>query len=145
MLVAVVVIRQLAFYFASFEHGSAMGPAGIVWLEQRAKGFARWVRWLERLFQRASYAVVLCATGPTISALAGSSGMNRWVFRILAGAGLVIRMSLIVWFAEWFEQPIEWLLALADEYWKPGTAVLLGVAAGYQWLRFRRTGSLLPY
>ena len=37
---------------------------------------ARFVRWLERLFARAPRTVVLVLAGPTVSVLAGVSGMR---------------------------------------------------------------------
>jgi membrane protein DedA with SNARE-associated domain len=129
--VAVAVTRRMLFYLASFHLGRASGPAGITWLEMRAAHLGRFVRWLERLFARASHAVVLFMTGPTVSALAGISGMRARAFVPLAVLGLVVRMLVVVGLAEWLREPLEALLALIDEYWLPGTVLILaGIAAG---------------
>jgi membrane protein DedA with SNARE-associated domain len=136
-IVAVVASRRMLFYAASFHLGRDLGPPGIDWLEQRAARFGRWVRWIERLFNRASRTVVLVGTGPTIAALAGISGMRFSVFMPLAAAGLVVRMALYVAFAGLLREPIEWLLAKIDEIWIPGTIVLVAAVAIYQWRRVR--------
>lgn len=135
--VAVAVTRRMLFYGASFHLGRALGPAGIPWLERRARHFARFVRWLERLFARAPHVVVLVMTGPVVSALAGSAGMRGRVFAALAGAGLVVRMLLVVGLGAWLREPLEAVLALIDEYWVPGTVVLVSAVALHQWRRRR--------
>jgi membrane protein DedA with SNARE-associated domain len=108
-----------------------------VWLEARAARAARFVRWLERLFERASHAVVLLLPGPTVSGLAGISGMRARVFVPLSVLGLGIRMLLVLGFAAWLRAPIETLLAVIDEYWIPGTVVLVAGTALHQWRRRR--------
>jgi hypothetical protein len=124
----VSVTRRMVFYLSSFYLGRAMGPAGIPWLEARAARFARFVRWLESLFARYRHAVVLTMSGPTVSALAGISGMSVWLFASLALPGLILRMLIVLGFAEWMREPIEWLLAFIDGYRLPGTVILvLGV------------------
>ena len=133
--VVVAVVRRMLFYLASLHLGRAVGPTGIVWIEARAARFGRFVRWVERLFARASHAVVLLMTGPTVSALAGTSGMRTSVFVSLAIPGLVLRMLLVLGLAEWFREPIEALLALIAEYWLPGTVVMVTGVALHQWRR----------
>lgn len=136
-LLVVAVVRRVVFFLATFYLGRALGPAGIEWLETRAARFARFVRWVERLFSRASHVVVLVMAGPTVSALAGIAGMRVGVFLGLATTGLVVRMIVVIVFAEWLREPIEWLLALIDEYWVPGTVVLASAVAFHQWRRLR--------
>ena len=131
--VAVAVGRRLLFYQACFHLGRALGPAGITWIETRAARFAHFVRWLERLFARASHTVVLAMTGPTVSALAGISGMRTAVFTLLATLGLVARMLVLLYFAEWLRGPIESVRALIHEYWIPGTVVIVVIVAIHRW------------
>jgi membrane protein DedA with SNARE-associated domain len=133
--IAVAATRRLLFYLACFHLGRALGPAGSVWLERRAARTARFVRWLERLFQRASWAMVVFLPGPTLSTIAGSSGMAPRAFVPLVILGLVLRMIVLIGFAEWLRAPIEALLALIDEYWVPGTLILIAAIALYQWRR----------
>jgi membrane protein DedA with SNARE-associated domain len=133
--VAVAVTRRMLFYLASFRLGRALGPAGIPWLEQRAARFARFVRWLERLFARAPRLVVLALPGPAISALAGMARMHQGLFAALAVCGLAVRMLLVVALGAWLREPIEAFLVLVDEYWVPGTLVMLSLVALHQWRR----------
>jgi membrane protein DedA with SNARE-associated domain len=144
---AVVVVRRLLFYAACFLLGRALGPAGIPWLEARAARFARFVRWVEALFARASHAVVLLLPGPTVSGLAGISGMGAWRFGALATSGLVLRALLVVAFGAWMREPIEALLDWIGEYWIPATALTVAAVALHQWRRMmalRRARSLDP-
>ena len=136
-LLAVALARRMLFYLATFQLGRALGPSGIRWIEARAAYFGRFVRWVERLFSRASHAVVLVMAGPTVSALAGISGMRLGTFLTLATIGLVARLMLLIWFAEWIREPLEGLLALIDEYWVPGTVVLASGVGLAQWRRYR--------
>lgn len=143
--VAVAVTRRMLFYLASFHLGRALGPSGIPWLELRAARFARFVRWLERLFGRAPRAVVLLFPGPTVSALAGIARMHAGLFAALAISGLVVRMLLVVALGQWLREPIEAFLVLVDEYWVPGTVVMVGAIALHQWRRrARRAGPVTP-
>ena len=137
----VAVGRRMLFYRASYGLGSALGVAGIAWIEQRASYFAylaRFVRWLERLFARAPRLVVLVMSGPTICALAGISGMRQAVFLPLAATSLLVRMLAILGFAELVREPIEAALAWIDAYWKPGTALMVVGVLIFQWVRIRR-------
>jgi membrane protein DedA with SNARE-associated domain len=140
--VAVAVGRRLIFYIASFHLGRALGPTGIVWLEARAARTARFVRWLERLFRRASHVAVFLLPGPAMSTIAGMSEMGVTVFASLAGLGLVFRMLVVLGVAEWLSEPIEQLLGLIAEYWIPGTVVLVIGVAVYRWRRWSRGGDL---
>ncbi len=134
-LTAVLIARRMLFYLASFQLGRALGPFGIPWIEARAARFGRFVRWVERLFSRAPYLVVLLMTGPTVSALAGVSGMRRTVFVPLATLSLVLRMLLVLAFAEWMREYLEIALAWIDQYWIPGTIVMVLLVAVYRWRR----------
>ena len=44
-------------------------------------------------------------------------------------------MLFVIGVGEWLREPIEALLALIDEYWIPGTAVLVTIVALTQWRR----------
>jgi membrane protein DedA with SNARE-associated domain len=133
--VAVVVARRMLFYLASFHLGRALGPAGIVWIEARAARFGRFVRWLERLFERGSYPIVFFLSGPTLSALAGASGMRPLTFAALAAPGLVLRAVVVLGVAASVRVYIETALAWIDDHWIPGTVLMLALVALYRWRR----------
>ncbi len=95
-LVPVIVVRRMAFYLALFQLGRALGPAGIDWLETRSPRSARLLRWVERLFQRASHLAVLVFAGATVSVLAGISGMRMGVYLPLATIGVTARVVVVI-------------------------------------------------
>ena len=64
--------------------------------------------------------------------------MRQAVFLPLATCSLVIRLLLIIGFAELVREQIEALLVLIDAYWKPGTALMLVGVLAYQWYRIRQ-------
>ena len=133
--VAVVVARRMLFYIASFQLGRTLGPAGIDWIERRAARFGRFVRWLEQVFARAAYPIVFCFAGPTISAIAGASGMRLRVFAALAAPGLALRalgaIALAAWARGYIEIALEWI----DEHWLPGTILMVALVVLYRWRR----------
>ena len=136
--VAVATLRRLAFYLPCFILGRTLGNTALAWLETRFRGAARFVQWLDRIFQRARYPAVFFLPGPIMSTIAGNAQMPVATWIPLVASGLVLRMVVIVWFGEWLREPIERLLELFDEYWIPGTIVLVAGTALYQWRR--RTG-----
>jgi membrane protein DedA with SNARE-associated domain len=139
--IAVGATRRLLFYLASFHLGRALGPAGLEWLERRWARAGRFIRWLERLFAFAPRTAVFFLPGPAMSTIAGTSGMAPRVFTLIAAGGLVLRMVTIIYLAEWFREPIEWLLAWVEVYWVPGTIVLVTGIAIHQYVRWRRRRS----
>jgi membrane protein DedA with SNARE-associated domain len=140
-LLVVATARRIVFYTAMFYLGRALGPLAIQWVEARARGFGRFVRFIERWFAKAPRLVVLVAAGPTVSALAGMSGMRLATYLALAGVGLAARLWIWIQFADLFRGPIEQLLAWIDEYWVPGTIVLVTLIGVGQWRRLRAAGA----
>ncbi|MEN8160546.1 MAG: hypothetical protein ABFS41_10795 [Myxococcota bacterium] len=136
-LLVVATARRLLFYTATFYLGRALGSRTVQWVEARARHFGRFVRFIERLFERAPRLVVLLAAGPTVSALAGMSGMPLWSYLTLATLGLAVRLWIWIQFADLFREPIEQLLAWINEYWVPGTIVLVTIIGIAQWRRVR--------
>lgn len=78
--VAVAVGRLFfpdSFYFAI---GRIWGQDAISWVERRLGGAGRWVRTVERLFQRAGWLVLMLAPVGFICVLAGASRMSARLF-----------------------------------------------------------------
>lgn len=140
--VAVAVLRRMAFYLACFQLGRGLGPSGVVWLEARAARFARFVRFVESLFARAPHLVVFLMAGPTVSGLAGMTGIRALPFVSLATTSLVMRMLFVLGFAEILRGPIMQVLDWIDENWVPGTLVLVLGTLVYQWRRIRRARAI---
>jgi membrane protein DedA with SNARE-associated domain len=125
--------RRLLFYVASFQLGTGLGPSGLIWLELRMARVARFVRLLERVFERWSYLVLVVIPGPTVSCLAGIARMPMRVFVPLVCVGLVLRMMIVIAMASWLREPIEALLELVDAYWVPGTILMVLGVLVYRW------------
>lgn len=136
--VLVGTARRLAFFLACFFLGRALGPIALVWVEARARWFAPWVRWLERLFQRSGIVVVLLAVGPTISTLAGISRMRAATFVTLATLSLLVRIGLFYAFADAFRDHILRFLEWLEGYRAPGTLVLILGILIWQLVKRRR-------
>jgi membrane protein DedA with SNARE-associated domain len=132
VFVVVATCRRALFYIPCFYLGRKLGPAGLAWLEERAPGAERFIRWLERIFDRARHPAVFFLLGPAMSTIAGNSGMSVRVWLPLILGGLVLRMVATVLFGEVFREPIEWLLELIDEYKLPGTIVIVLAIVAYQ-------------
>ena len=141
-LILVGGLRRMVFYLACFQLGRALGTPGVAWLEQRAARFARFVRWIEMWFSRAPRLVVLLFAGPTVSALAGMSGMPLVTYLWLAGLSLLARLLMLLGFGEMLREPIEWLLAWIDVYWVQITVAMGLVFGGFQaWRSYRARGA----
>lgn len=136
--VAVATLRKLAFYVPCFILGRTLGSAALSWLDTRFRGAARFVHWLDRIFQRAKYPAVFLLPGPIMSTIAGNSGMRVAIWVPLIACGVVLRMVIVLWFGEWLREPIERLLEWFDEYWIPGTIALVAGTLLYQWVRRAR-------
>jgi uncharacterized membrane protein YdjX (TVP38/TMEM64 family) len=133
--------RSLAFTGVSFFLGRALGEPGLVWLDARAGRFARFVRWLERFFQRWSYLAVFIFPLGAMAAVAGVARMAPTGFFITASIGIVFRMSLYAWLAESIRGPILALLEVIRTYQGPATGVLIVCVAAYQFSKWRRRES----
>jgi membrane protein DedA with SNARE-associated domain len=140
-LLVITTTRRLLFYLGTFYLGRALGQRAVQWVENRARHFGRFVRFIERLFARAPRLVVLFAAGPTVSALAGMSGMPLSLYLSLATLGLAVRLWIWISFAELLRAPIEQLLVWINEYWVPGTIVLVTIIGLTQWRSVRQARS----
>jgi hypothetical protein len=65
------------------------------------------------------------------------SGMRLSTFLTLATLGLVVRLWIWIQFADLFRGPIERVLEWIDEYWVPGTIVLVAIIGVTQFRRVR--------
>ncbi len=137
--IAVATLRRITFYIPCFILGRILGSTALVWLETRSPRAARFVEWLDRIFQRAQYPAVFFLPGPIMSTIAGNSKMPVATWIPLVACGVMLRMVVVVWFGEWLREPIERVLELFDEYWIPGTIALVAGTALYQWRRTGRT------
>lgn len=129
--VVVATVRRLVFYALTFRLGRALGPYGVPWLEARIPVAARFVKFFQRVYAWHPRLIVFLFTGPILSTVAGMSQLPTRTFLTLAGAGLVVRMVVTLYVAEFLRPQIEWVLEVIHEYRAPGTVVLVVIALGY--------------
>ncbi len=132
---SVAIARGLVSCTVGFQLGRAVGKSGLRWLDARSPGFGRFVRWVERLFERSAPVAILLLPGLLVSVLAGISGMRFGVLLALACAGLTLRLLAILGFAFWFREPILWLLQFFDRNWLPITLAIVAIVALNRWRR----------
>ena len=142
MVLLVGGLRSLAFTAVTYFLGRSIGEPGLVWLEQRSENAGRFVRWLERLFQRWSYLAVFIFPVGVMACVAGVARMRPVGFFAAATAGIAFRLSLYVWLADSIREPIMRLLEFIRLYQMPATGVLVVAIGAYQIYKRRRRGNL---
>jgi membrane protein DedA with SNARE-associated domain len=130
---SVAIARGLVSCAVGFQLGRAVGKSGLRWLDARSPGFGRFVRWVERLFERSAPVAILLLPGLLVSLLAGISGMRFGVLLALACTGLALRMLAILGFALWFREEILWLLQFFDRNWLLITLAIVAIVALNRW------------
>lgn len=125
--------RSLLGCYVAWRLARAAGEPGLRWLEASSPSTGRFVRMIERMFERSAIAAILVWPGFLVSLLAGLAGMRLRVLLPLAAAGLMLRLTAILWLGQWLMEPIQWLLAAIDRYWIPVTAVIVAAALLHRW------------
>jgi membrane protein DedA with SNARE-associated domain len=141
MVLLVGGLRSLSFTAVSYVVGRSIGEPGLVWLAQRSENAGRFVRWLERFFQRWSYLAVFVFPLGVMACVAGVSSHASLGFFVAATAGIAFRLSLYVWLADSIRGPIMRLLEFIRIYQVPATVVLVIGIGTYQVYKRRGRGS----
>ena len=92
------------FYFLV---GRLYGADAVRWVEERSGGAGRFVRFAERAFAKARYAVLFVAPAGLICVLAGASRMRPSVFVAVNLAGTVTGVTIARLFGEALAAPLE--------------------------------------
>lgn len=74
--------------------GVTYGEQAIVWMERRWRRMGRFVRVLERWFERAAPLLLFAWPGPLFCSLAGAAGMPAWLFLVLATLGQALQLAI---------------------------------------------------
>jgi membrane protein DedA with SNARE-associated domain len=129
---------MMAFTTTAYFLGRAIGEPGLVWLDQHSKTFSRFVRWLQRFFQRWSYFAIFVFPLGAMASIAGAAGIPPIPFFVCAIAGVAFRLSLLVLLAESIREPLMKFIELVQVYQLPATAVCIAGVVGYQvWKRYK--------
>ena len=112
--VVVAVARLFAtdpFFYAI---GREYGDEAIDWVEARSGRAARFVRALERVFERAAFLVLFVSPGPLVCLLAGAAHMPVGRFVVVNLAGTVATVLLIRAFGVAFADALEAVRAFVE-------------------------------
>lgn len=130
------VLRRGAFHVIFFLLGEWYGANAVRWMERRSGRATRMVKFVERVFARVRWPVLILAPGPLPSVLAGAGRMPRWQFLAFDLAGTLLGVLVARFAAELAADPLGTVLRFSDEH-----AVLLTalcVVATATWLLVRR-------
>lgn len=130
--------RTLLFTTVAYFLGRAIGEPGLVWLDQNSKNFSRFVRWLQRFFQRWGYAAIFVFPLGAMASIAGAARIPPVPFFVCATAGIVFRLSLLVLLAHSIREPLMELIELIRAYQLPATLFCIAAVGAYQWWKHRR-------
>jgi membrane protein DedA with SNARE-associated domain len=105
--VLITVVRRMLSSGIGYGLGLSYGQGGLTWAYANYPRLGRYLKMLERAFERAAPVVLLVWPGPLVSALAGVSRMQRRLFMPIAIAGqtaqavlaYVIGEALVRWTA----------------------------------------------
>ncbi len=132
LLLFVACLRNLAFTAFSFFLGRSLGEPGLVWLEERSKGFGRFVRWLERFFLRSSYLAVFVFPFGSMAFIAGVARMRPLGFFAAAIPGITFRLGLYILLGDTLREPIMNILTFVRAHQVPITIAFALSMAMYQ-------------
>ena len=130
---SVAIVRGLVSCGVGFQLGRAVGKAGLQRLDALSPGVGRFVRWVERLFERSAPTAILLLPGLIVALLAGISGMRPAVLLALACAGLALRMLAILFLALFFREQILWVLEFFNRNWLLITLGIVAIVALNSW------------
>ena len=131
------ILRRVAFHILFFCLGAWYGRAAVRWVEGRNRRASRLVAFVERVFARVRWPVLLLWPGPLPAVLAGAAGMGRWRFLALDLAGTVLAVLLVRFAAGVAADPLGAALRFSDRHAGPLTVVCL-LAACWPLLRWWR-------
>ncbi|MGI8793768.1 MAG: DedA family protein [Acidimicrobiales bacterium] len=105
----IAVIRKLISDPLFYLLGLFYGDNAVAWVERKMNDQAGMVRGMERMFQKAGWAMVFLFPGGLVCALAGATGMNWVLFVTLNIVGTITMVTLYYLLAgvSWVEAPLE--------------------------------------
>jgi len=115
-LFAVAVPRHFAPDIFVYFLGREYGDAAIEWVEINSPMSGKLVRWLERLFAKAGFLVLLVSPDIVVSTVAGVARLPLPVFVLANIAGTFATVAVARYFGDVFDTPIRALLAFFQSH-----------------------------
>ncbi len=133
--IALATLRRLILHILCFLLGAWYGHIAVQWIQGQGTGATQMVAFVERIFTRVRWAVVLLAPGPLPSVLAGQGQMGRVRFLALDLTGTLLALLLIRFAADVAADPLGAALRFIDDHTIPLTIAC--AAATTIWLLAR--------
>ncbi len=129
------VLRRVAFHIVFYLLGAWYGADAVGWVERRSGRATRLVEFVERVFARVRWPVLLLAPGPIPSVLAGAGRMPRAQFLVFDIAGTLLGVLVARFAADLAADPLGTALRFSDRH--AGLLTVLCVAGTASWLLVR--------
>lgn len=107
--------------------GYLYGDAGVRWVEKRMGDGGALIQWIERAFAKAAPVMVFFFPGLAVCVLAGATGMSIPLFFAINIAGTVFMVSVMYFFADVVEGPLDAINGFYGDNNKWLTAVSIGL------------------
>lgn len=127
----------------SYVVGYGYGEQGLVWVQTRHPRTGRYLRWLERGFQRAAVPLLFLWPRPLGCALAGAVRMPLWLFTLVASAGQAVWIALTYRLGETLAPKLEPMIAFFREHMLSTTIACVLAVVLYRMVRRNRREALV--
>ena len=137
-----MLLTDPLFFMLGYWYGDAI----IGWMENRTPSTGKAVRRYEKLFRDAAYPAVVLAPSSIVCALAGSAGMNPWIFILLNAIGTLGRVIAVKIFGKAFEEPLSAVVTWIGDHQLILLPITIGIGlftVGRDFARGRRDISAL--
>jgi hypothetical protein len=128
-------LRRMIFHALFFLLGEGYRTTAVRWMERRSGRATRLVQFIERVFARVRWPVLLLAPGALPSVLAGAGRMRRAQFVALDFAGTLGGVLLTRYAADLAADPLGAALHFSDRH--AGLLTAISVAATAAWVLVR--------
>jgi membrane protein DedA with SNARE-associated domain len=137
-LFAVVVPRHFAPDMFAFLLGRQFGVAALEWVESNSVASGKFMRWLERLFGRFGFLVLLLSPDPVVSTLAGVVRLPLPLFVAANLTGTVGTIVVARYFGDVLDAPIRALVAFFQTHLFVVTVASLLLVLAVNWYQRRK-------
>ncbi len=109
-LFVISLARRLVSTPVLYRLGRIHGDASLAWIDLRFPRSGRWVRRVERWFDRAPLPIVVLFPGAVTAYLAGSTGMHEATLLLLSTIGMAARLGALHLAGDALDHPLNALL-----------------------------------
>lgn len=119
--------------------GRDYGPAAVQWAEANSPLLGRWVRWLERLFNKVGPVALLVSPDVIVSTLAGAARVPFPLFVVMNLVGTIGTVTVARWFGSALDRPIHAMVVFFQAHLAAVTLASVALVAALNWYSQRKT------